>query len=68
MKRNYPLWKNANEADQRAIYEVYIKNFHNDDYDYNLFDDEPMTFEEFNECHQFDTFRSVKHYYTGEWK
>jgi hypothetical protein len=65
MKRNYPLWKNASEADRRVIYEVYVKNFH-DDYDW--FDDEPMTFKEFNECHQFDTFRCVKHHYTGEWK
>lgn len=65
MKRNYPLWENADEADRQAIYEVYVKNFYDD---CDLFDDEPMTFEEFNKCHQFDTFRSVKHHYTGEWK
>jgi hypothetical protein len=65
MKRNYPLWENASEADRRAIYEVYVKNFHDG---YDFFDDEPMTFEEFNECHHFSTFRSVKHFYTGEWK
>lgn len=65
MKRNYPLWENANEAYRHAIYEIYVKKFHDE---YDLFDDEPMTFEEFNECHKFDTFRSVKHYYTGEWK
>lgn len=48
MKRNYPLWKNADETERHAIYEVYVKNFHND---YDFFDDEPMTFKEFNECH-----------------
>lgn len=65
MKRNYPLWKNTNETDRHVIYEIYVKHFHDD---CDFFDDEPMTFEEFNKCHQFDTFRCVKHYYTGEWK
>ena len=65
MKRNYPLWNDVKETQRQEIYEIYVKDFFEEE---DIFDDEPATFEEFNKRHQFDTFRCVKHHYTGEWK